>query len=316
MTAPAIATRPKTFEEFAARRAGMGTAEGIQRALAFKPRPDDVIITPYGKCGTTWLQQVFHGLRTRGDMDFDDISRVVPWIETAYDLRLDLEAPQAAQPRGFKSHLPYDLVPKGARYLLSIRDPKDAFVSSFRFMEGWFFESGSVPIERSAREYLKTGARRDYWHHLVSWWTQRNDPDVLMLSYERMNLDFETSVRRIARFVGITLDDALFEIVCRQSSLEFMLAHKDRFDDRLMRERSERVIGLPPGSDSAKVRKGRVGEHRSELTPEISAEFDRVWHEQIESTLGFTSYAELSEALEREQRLLSRNTSGETGERG
>jgi len=92
-----------------------------------------------------------------------------------------------------------------------------------------------------------------------------------------MNLDFETSVRRIARFVGITLDDALFEIVCRQSSLEFMLAHKDRFDDRLMRERSERVIGLPPGSDSAKVRKGRVGEHRSELTPEISAEFDRVW---------------------------------------
>src|SRR6187549_3056244 len=76
------ATRPKTFEEFAARRVGMGTAEGIQRALAFKPRPDDVIITPYGKCGTTWLQQVFHGLRTRGDMDFDDISRVVPWIET------------------------------------------------------------------------------------------------------------------------------------------------------------------------------------------------------------------------------------------
>ena len=132
---------------------GMGTAEGIQRALAFKPRPDDVIITPYGKCGTTWLQQVFHGLRTRGDMDFDDISRVVPWIETAHDLGLDLDAPQRGKPRGFKSHLSYDLVPKGARYMLSIRDPKDAFVSSFRFMEGWFFEAGSVPIETSAQEY-------------------------------------------------------------------------------------------------------------------------------------------------------------------
>ena len=301
MAASTSATRPKTFEEFAARRAGMGTAEGIQRALAFKPRPDDVIITPYGKCGTTWLQQVFHGLRTRGDMDFDDISRVVPWIETAHDLGLDLEAPQRGEPRGFKSHLSYELVPKGARYLLSIRDPKDAFVSSFRFMEGWFFEAGSVPIERSAQEYLKTGARRDYWHHLASWWEQRHNPNVLLLSYERMTRDFESTVRRIARFVGIELDDALFDIVCRQSSLDFMLAHKNRFDDLLMRERSERVIGLPPGSDSTKVRKGKVGEHAHELSADLSAEFDRVWREQIEAKFGFASYAELSDALERER---------------
>ena len=297
MTEAAPASRPRSFEEFAARRAGMGTAEGLRRALAFHPQPDDVIITPYGKCGTTWLQQVFHGLRTRGDMDFDDISRVVPWIETAYDLGIDLEAPQRGRPRGFKSHLSYDLVPKGARYLLSIRDPKDAFVSSFRFMEGWFFETGSVAIETSAREYLKVGARRDYWHHLATWWPHRHDEDVLMLSYERMTHDFASSVRRIARFIDVDLDDELFDIVSRQSSLDFMLAHKDRFDDRLMRERSERVIGLPPGSDSAKVRKGKVGEHVNELSAEISAEFDRVWREQIESKLGFSSYAELSDAL-------------------
>ena len=55
----------------------------IGAAIAgFRARPDDVIISPFGKCGTTWLQQTFHTLRTRGDMDFDDISRVVPWIET------------------------------------------------------------------------------------------------------------------------------------------------------------------------------------------------------------------------------------------
>ena len=80
-----------------------------------------------------------------------------------------------------------------------------------------------------------------------------------------------------------------------------MLAHKNRFDDLLMRERSERVIGLPPGSDSTKVRKGKVGEHAHELSADLSAEFDRVWCEQIEAKFGFASYADLTEALEREQ---------------
>ena len=47
-----------------------------------------------------------HGLRARGDMDFDDISRVVPWIELSHDLGLQLSAEQSAEPRAFKSHLP------------------------------------------------------------------------------------------------------------------------------------------------------------------------------------------------------------------
>ena len=35
-------------------------------------------------------------------------------------------------------------------------------------------------------------------------------------------------------------------------------AHPDRFDDALMRDLTERELRLPPGSDSAKVRKGEV----------------------------------------------------------
>ncbi len=280
----------------------MSSPEGIAKGLAFRPRPGDVIITPYGKCGTTWIQQVFHGLRTRGDMDFDDISRVVPWIETAHELGLDLEAPQRGEPRGYKSHLSYDVVPKGARYIVSIRDPKDALVSSFRFMEGWWFEPGSVGIETFARvAYMRRGGKRDYWNHLVSWWGQRNNPNVLMLCYEQMNRDLAGTVRKIADFIGIALDDELFDIVMRQSSLEFMLAHKNRFDDFLMRQRSETVGGLPTGSDSSKVRIGKVGEHSKELPQQISVELDEIWHSDVEPKTGFASYAALSDALVRER---------------
>ena len=122
-------------------------AEFTDAIKDFRPRPTDVVIAPFGKCGTTWLQQTFHTLRTRGDMDFDDISRVVPWIETAVTLGLDLDAPQRAEPRGFKSHLSYDEVPKGARYIVAVREPKDALVSLYRFMEGWFIEPGTISAE-------------------------------------------------------------------------------------------------------------------------------------------------------------------------
>jgi len=73
-----------------------------------------------------WLQQMAHSLRTGGDLDFDDISRVLPWIETASELGIDLGAAQRGDPRIFKSHLAYDDVPSGARYIISVRYPRDA----------------------------------------------------------------------------------------------------------------------------------------------------------------------------------------------
>src|SRR5690606_11854838 len=255
--------RATTMAELHQIQSRMLTREGLARGLAFRPRPTDVIIAPFGKSGTTWLQQIFHTLRTRGDTEFDDVSDVVPWIETAAALGQDLEAEQKADPRGFKSHLGWDAVPKGCRYIVSIRDPKDALVSAYRFMEGWFIEPGTVSIADFARAgYLGGPEGRSYWAHLASWWQVRHDPAVLLLSYEQMHRDREGTIRRVARHCGIALDDELLAITLRQSSLEFMLAHKHKFDDLRMRTLSEERCGLPPGSDSAKVRLGRIGSHR------------------------------------------------------
>ena len=150
-TGARIKSRPRSLDQMKARMAPMVTPAGIARGLGFQLRSTDVVISPFGKCGTTWLQQIVHSLRTRGDLDFDDISRVVPWLETSTDLGLDLDAPQRAEPRAFKSHLPWGAVPKGGRYIVSLRDPRDAAVSMYRFLEGWFFEPGTITIEDFAR---------------------------------------------------------------------------------------------------------------------------------------------------------------------
>ncbi|HEY2707865.1 MAG TPA: sulfotransferase domain-containing protein [Caulobacteraceae bacterium] len=263
---------------------------------SYRPRPTDIVISPFSKCGTTWLQQTFHTLRTRGDMDFDDISRVVPWIETSGACGIDIEAPQRAEPRGFKSHLAYDAIPKGARYVVSLRDPKDQAVSMHRFMEGWFLEPGAVSLAEFQAGQFASPADRTYWHHLISWWEQRDNPSVLLLSYEHMSADPEGAVRRLAAFCGIPLDDELLALTLERSSLAFMLEHKDRFDDAMMRGVSEVRCHLPPGGDSAKVRAGKVGSHRQEMDAGVAAAIDTRWSEVAEKT-GFPDYASLEASL-------------------
>lgn len=287
-------TRARSLTEMQTRMKGMITPEGVAGAFKFKARPTDVFITPFGKCGTTWLQQIVHSLRTRGDLDFDDISRVVPWLETAGNLGIDLEAPQRAEPRAFKSHLPWDPIPKGGKYIVSLRDPKDALVSMYRFMEGWFLEPGTVPIEEFARQrYMQRKDGMDYWTHLLSWWGQRDNPNVLLMAYEHMKEDLPRTIERVAKFIGIPLDAQLREIVLEQASLQSMLKHKDKYDDLLMRERSEAVANLPPGSDSAKVRKGEVGSHKNELPAAIVTELDDIWRAVVTPINGAGSYADL-----------------------
>ena len=74
-------------------------AESPIKGLSFKPRPSDVLIVTPPKCGTTWMQQIVHQLRTGGDMTFYDLYEVVPFIEFAHAVDIDLEAEQIKDPR-------------------------------------------------------------------------------------------------------------------------------------------------------------------------------------------------------------------------
>jgi hypothetical protein len=296
-------TRPASWKEFQERQQIFGPklGESVQRGLAYQPQPSDVFISPFAKCGTTWVQQIVHGLRTRGDMNFDDVMRVMPWVEMAHWAGLDLNAPQPGGFQVFKSHLSWNSIPKGGRYIVPLRDPKDALVSFYNFLNGYWWETGSVSITEFAREhYLQYQDERwesSYWGHLVSWWEQRQNPHVLLLTYEWMKADLPGSVQTIADFLGIDLDADLFEIVVRQASLEFMRAHKSKFSDPIMLEASAKHGYLPGNDTITKVYNGRVGDHRSALPAEIGAEMDAIWQETVTPQTGLASYEDLGEAV-------------------
>ena len=226
----------------------------MAKGLAFRPRPSDLFIATYAKAGTTWMQQIVHGLRTGGDMAFGEITEVVPWVEMAFDLGLDPEAEQVANPRAYKTHLSWPDVPKGGRYIAIVRHPYDIVLSLYRFMDGWFFETGSIGLDEFIRRDVLAERRgEDYWGHVLSWWQVRGREDVLLLTYESMKADLDGTVRRVADWIGLPPESPHIAVATAQASFDYMKAHAHQFDDNLVRRKRDPACGLPPGGDSNKA---------------------------------------------------------------
>lgn len=281
---------------FALHERAMGKGSYPQGA-PFRARPSDVFITPFAKSGTTWLQQIAHGLRSGGDMDFAEISYVVPCLDYAHAMGLDPNAEHRFSPRLFMTHATWAEAPRGGRYICAFRNPKDVITSYYRFLEDWFFDPGTIALDDFAAAFLPApGTLDDWWLHMVSWWEQRDNPAVLLLCYEDMVRDLPDTVRRIARLMQIDLTDALMETVLRQSSRDFMLAHAGHFDERGLRQLAARDLGLPPESSSSKIT-ASTDKDRYRLSPTLEAAFDRIWDNQIAPRMGLADYGSLQGAI-------------------
>jgi hypothetical protein len=199
-----------------------------------------------------------------------------------------------AEPRAFKTHQSWDRAPKGARYIYVVRDPGDALVSFYHFMNGVMFERDSIDVNTYGQElFLAGGFFGTYWSHLRSWWPQRTRGDVLFCCFEEMKRDLPGTVRRVARFMGIDADPELLDIATRQASFEFMFQHVTKFDEHPFLQALGRMNGLPPSQPLSKVRTGRVGDRMSELSEATREALDAAWKGEIEATLGFPSYDHL-----------------------
>eukprot|EP00808_Paulinella_micropora_P008025 g4505.t1 len=272
----------KIFSLMRSRLAKMHTPESLQHGLGFKPGPTDVFIVTYPKCGTTWVQQIAHALRTGGSMDFEEICEVIPWTITALDCKQNLNDPQVASPRVFKSHETYKNVQKGGKYIYVMRDPRDVLVSFYKFLVDYLgFEEKDISISYFARAlFLGTGSNSGtYWDHVAGWIPHLQDSDVLPLFYEELQASPRQCIRRIAEFMGIKLTDRLEERVLTLSSFDFMLAHKPQFDDHFVRDRLKRQMGIPDDIKVGKVRKdgGKAGGYKGMLPHDVEQEVLDKW---------------------------------------
>lgn len=294
MSEPGL-TRPRDIQDVVSRLAHFRSSEAALAAKELRSRESDVFVATYSKSGTTWLQQIVHQLRSGASTDFEEISCVVPWLESAYDIGIDPSSEQPYDFRAFKSHFKYSELPKPGRYITVFRNPFSVLSSFFRFFEGWWFERGTVSMDDFANAlFLQGSAAGRYWDHLVNWWPQIEAEDTLVLCYEDCLLAPEKLPTVVADFLGLTIDAETMEKVILHASRPYMLAHSHQFDDHVLRSERDKIWGLPPGGGSSKVAAAREPIHLSSNT---RLKMEEAWAQTIAPKLGFTTYEEFRAAL-------------------
>ncbi|GFT81854.1 sulfotransferase 1 family member D1 [Trichonephila clavipes] len=232
---------------------GFFSDEAYKSALAYKPRPDDLFIVTYPKCGTTWVQNIVASI-FRDGKPFQ--SALEFFTETPF---LEMAGAQAAEnmkrPGAIKFHLPYHMTPQSldAKYIFVARNPKDCCVSFYHHTEGipgYQFEGGEFDVffELFMNGEVEFG---DYFDCVLSWYEHRNDPNVLFITYEELKKDIKSKVLKIAQFIGsqykekLEKDEKLLNDVILHSSFNFMKEHLNKHLLEMEKIPKEMIINNP-----------------------------------------------------------------------
>ncbi|XP_029830100.2 sulfotransferase ssu-1-like [Ixodes scapularis] len=264
--------------------------ENVRSALAYKPRPDDVFIVGYPKCGTTWMQYLLCNIFSGGvpPRDTEEFEAKSPFL-----LFTGAQgAEEMPRPGAIKTHFSFNKQPysKEAKYFYVTRNPYDCWVSFYHHMRNtpaYFFEDGTFDqfFDLFMEGKCEFG---DYFDHLLSWYEHRNDLNVFFLTYEDLKKDTASWVLKMADFLGkeygerLRSDLALLKRIVEVSSVPNM---KEALNDawkspaidvpavvetegslQITKESLEAAAKKPMTGDF--VRKGVVGDWRNHFSPE------------------------------------------------
>lgn len=213
----------------------------------FTFRDDDIIISTYGKSGTTWMQQIISQLIFNGETGLP-VAEMSPWLDLRVPPKqVKLPAVEAQTHRRFvKTHLPVDALvfsPK-AKYLYVARDGRDVVWSLYNhhananelFYQALNDTPGLVgerlaPPNSSIRDYFLEWLAKDgypfwsFWENLRSWWAIRNLPNVHLVHFEALRSDMPGEIRKIAAFLDIPVDAAKWDAILTHCSFPYMKAN-------------------------------------------------------------------------------------------
>ena len=263
----------------------------------FPVRSDDIVISTYPKCGTTWTQRIV-GMLVFGSAAPFPVHHTSPWPDFRVPPPGSARAlgDSQAHRRFLKSHLPFDALPvyQGVKFIHVARDGRDAAMSFFNHKSNYTAQSlvrwreltNADPKFGDGDSYDFTP--QDPVAHFAAWvdgpeddqgdpgagyfamensfWSVRHNPDVLLVHYNDMKADLGGEMRRIAAFLEIEIAEDLWPELVAAADFQAMKAASD---------------ALMPGAEMAWkgggktfLNKGTNGRWQGVVRPEDLARYD------------------------------------------
>jgi len=224
-----------------------------RRWLGYRPRRDDIIIATYPKCGTTWMQRIV-SLLVFQTPEPKPVMQISAWVDRRFGEPLEavLATIEAQEHRRFlKAHLPLDGLPfyDEVKYIHVVRDGRDACMSLQNHVTnftpealerldkvGIEDETIGCPYPRLAADpaaffhqwIVRDGFPTMSFFHLVrTWWEAREHQNVLLVHYNDLKSDIAGEMRRIAEFLGISVEPRLWPDLVAAAQFEAMRRDAD-----------------------------------------------------------------------------------------
>lgn len=242
----------------------------------FEPQPTDIFIASYPRSGTTWLQMIMYQLTTDGDMEkLKHIAEHIPFFENALAFVGSGGLAKMKPPRVFKTHMRYKWMPIGpAKCVYIARNGKDVLVSYYHHEMSGRGYKGS--FGEFTKLFLKGKVMHGSWfQHVAEWYAHKSDPNILFLTYEETAADLEGTIRRLIDFCGFDIEAERLPQIVERCSFAYMKKYEPKFSP--MAEQ-ELMLGIKRDEF---IRKGKVGGWQEHMTPEQTAEFDRLYEETL-----------------------------------
>ncbi|KAM7473673.1 hypothetical protein LguiB_020916 [Lonicera macranthoides] len=264
----------------------------------FKARNDNVLLASCPKTGTTWLKALMPTIvnynNTHGDDD-DPLIKNHP-NQLIPSLKLQIFSEQYTSnkynisdthsPTLFRTHMPYAMLPNSfkvstnCKIVYITRDPKDVFVSLWRFLNTKRKqEEGPFPIDEAFEEYCDGVHHFGPFHdHVMGYWEESlKRPEILLfLKYEEMKRDPKGQVKKLASFLGrpFKKDEDAENIVwrCSFKRLKNLEVNKSGL---------EPWFGIPK---SSYFRLGVVGDWKNSLSLEMKQRLDEITNMKLKGS--------------------------------
>ncbi|XP_059146845.1 sulfotransferase 6B1-like [Physella acuta] len=231
-------------------------------------RDDDVVLVGYPKTGCHWTWEVLN-LMLNQHSDLTALSKLAGFLEVASgEFMARTPGPRVLNSHLWFNSLPRQVAEKKTKLILTVRNPKDTAVSYYNHALSMQWIHGYKGTFNSWLQLyldglgdsvgLEYGSYFDYyldWDQVIK--ANPRQP-VLVVYYENMKKDLPREVRRLAKYLGLSLSDNHIDRIARVAEFDAM---KQDFVDR-------NHISL------RHLRKGQVGDWKNWLTVAQSEAID------------------------------------------